>query len=105
VILNRWETGPEIRWAHTLADYLRSQTAALSLAAGSSDEQHLARDGMALLDAAALAEHLPAGGRRLLTLSLAERFRDPYPTGPAGSSRPRMCGTAPPTNLRSFNGR
>ena len=38
---------------------------------------------MALLDAAALAEHLPATDRRLLTLSLAERFE----TMPDGASR------------------
>ena len=38
---------------------------------------------MALLDAAALAEHLPAADRRLLALSLAERFE----TMPDGASR------------------
>ena len=38
---------------------------------------------MALLDAAALAEHLPPTDRRLLALSLAERFE----TMPDGASR------------------
>jgi Fatty acid desaturase len=69
--------------ALALADYLRSQAAALSLSADSTGEQHIARAGMALLDAAALAEHLPATDRRLLALSLAERFE----TMPDGTSQ------------------
>ena len=68
--------------ALALADYLRSQAAALSLSADSTGEQHIARAGMALLDAAALAEHLPATDRRLLALSLAGRFE----TMPDGAS-------------------
>ena len=44
-----------------LADYLRAQAEALSLSADSTGEQHIARAGMALLDAAALAEHLRDG--------------------------------------------
>jgi hypothetical protein len=66
-----------------LADYLRAQAEALSLSADSTGEQHIARAGMALLDAAALAEHLPATDRRLRALSLAERFE----TMPNGASR------------------
>ena len=60
--------------ALALAEYLRTQAAALSLSADSTDEQHIARAGMALLDAAALAEHLPAADRRLRGLSMAGRF-------------------------------
>jgi hypothetical protein len=60
--------------AHALADYLRRQAAALSLSADSTGEQHIARAGMALLDAAGLAEHLPATDPRLAALSLAGRF-------------------------------
>jgi hypothetical protein len=41
-----------------LAEYLRSRAAAFSLTADVTTQQHVAHAGMALLDAAAIAEHL-----------------------------------------------
>jgi len=60
--------------AMALASYLRERAAAFSLSADATNEQHIAAAGMALLDAAAIAEHLPAGDARLRDLSLAGRF-------------------------------
>jgi len=60
--------------AVALADYLRQRASAFSLSADSTDEQHIARAGMALLDAAALAEELVAGDGRLKALSDASCF-------------------------------
>ena len=67
---------------HALAEYLRAQAAALSLSADSTGEQHIATAGMAILDAALLAEHLPSTDQRLANLSRAERFE----TMPDGGS-------------------
>jgi hypothetical protein len=60
--------------ATALADYLRDRAAAFSLSADATNEQHIAAAGMALLDAAELAERLPASDVRLRKLSLAGRF-------------------------------
>lgn len=60
--------------AQALADYLRERAAAFSLSADSTGEQHIADAGMALLDAASLAERLPATDRRLEALSRAGCF-------------------------------
>jgi hypothetical protein len=69
--------------ARALADYLRERAAAFSLSADSTGEPHIAAAGMALLDAAALAERLPSTDRRLEALSGAGRFE----TMPEGASR------------------
>jgi hypothetical protein len=55
--------------AEALARYFRERAAAFSLSADSTGEQHIASAGMALLDAADLAEHLAATDRRLEALS------------------------------------
>lgn len=60
--------------AAALADYLRDRAAAFSLSADSTNEQHIAAAGMALLDAAALADSMLPTDGRLLELSLAGRF-------------------------------
>ena len=69
--------------AQALADYLRERAASFSLSADLTGEQHIATAGMALLDAAALAERLPFGDRRLEALSRAGRFE----AMPEGASR------------------
>jgi hypothetical protein len=66
--------------AEALAAYLRERAAAFSLSADATNENHIATAGMALLDAAGLAERLPAEDQRLHALSLAERF-DAMPDG------------------------
>jgi hypothetical protein len=60
--------------AQALSDYLRSRAAAFSLSADSTDEHHIATAGMALLDAAMLAQSLPSSDGRLAALSRAGRF-------------------------------
>ena len=60
--------------AQALADYLRSRASAFSLSADSTGERHIAEAGMALLDAASIAEQLPSTDRRLKTLSDAACF-------------------------------
>jgi hypothetical protein len=60
--------------AHALADYLCQRAAAFSLSADVTDEQHIARAGMALLDAAHIARELPPEDDRLKVLSEAGRF-------------------------------
>jgi hypothetical protein len=57
-----------------LAEYLREQASAFSLSADVTTQQHVARAGMALLDAAAIAEHLPSTHHVLHTLSEAACF-------------------------------
>lgn len=69
--------------AQALADYLRERAAAFSLSADSTGEQHVATAGMALLDAAALAERLASADRRLVALSRAGCFE----AMPGGSCR------------------
>lgn len=66
-----------------MAEYLRERAAAFSLAADSTGEHHIASAGMALLDAAAMAERLPTNDRRLKALSEAGRFE----AMPGGTSR------------------
>lgn len=83
-----------------MADYLRAQAEALSLSADTTGEQHIARAGMALLDAAMLAEHLPATDPRLRALSLAERFE----TMPNGASRFIDTPDVPAALLRPISG-
>lgn len=68
--------------AQALASYLRERAAAFSLSADSTGEQHIASAGMALLDAAVLAGHLPGTDPRLAALSRAGRFE----TMPDGAS-------------------
>lgn len=60
--------------ADALADYLCRRAAAFSMSADVSDEQHIARAGMALLDAAHIARELPPEDDRLTALSEAGRF-------------------------------
>jgi hypothetical protein len=66
-------TGPDAR-AQALARYLRARASAFSLSADSTGEQHIASAGMALLDAAEVAERLPPVDPRLATLTRAGRF-------------------------------
>jgi hypothetical protein len=72
---------PDAR-AAALADYLRGRAAAFSLSADVNNEQHIARAGMALLDAALVAEHLSATDERLAALSEAGLF-ETMPDGKA----------------------
>lgn len=69
--------------AHALAEYLRERAAAFSLSADATDEQHVAAAGMALLDAAELAERLPSTDRHLVALTRSGRFE----AMPGGTSR------------------
>jgi len=73
---------PDTR-AAALAAYLRRRAAAFSLSADVNDEQLIARAGMALLDAAMIAEKLSARDGRLTALSEAGRFE----TMPGGGAR------------------
>jgi hypothetical protein len=57
-----------------LAAYLRERAAAFSLSADVTTQQHVALAGMALLDAASIAEHLPSGHHVLISLSEAGCF-------------------------------
>jgi hypothetical protein len=66
-------TGSDPR-AQALARYLRERAAAFSLSADSADERHIAAAGMALLDAAGVAELLPGTDPRLARLTRAGRF-------------------------------
>jgi hypothetical protein len=69
--------------AAALAGYLRERAAAFSMAADVNDEDHVAGAGMALLDAAVLAERLLPDDERLTSLSLAGRFE----SMPGGAAR------------------
>jgi hypothetical protein len=60
--------------AQALASYLQERAAAFSLSADSTDEQHIASAGMALLDAAQVAGRLSPVDPRLAALSQAGRF-------------------------------
>jgi hypothetical protein len=60
--------------AAALAKYLRQRAADFSWLANLNDTQYTARAGMVLLDAAALAEAMPAGDERLCELSWRHRF-------------------------------
>jgi hypothetical protein len=75
-------TDPDPR-AQALACYFRERAAAFSLSADSTGEQHIASAGMALLDAAGVAERLPTADARLATLTRAGRFE----SLPDGTSR------------------
>lgn len=75
-------TGPDPR-AQALARYFRERAAAFSLSADSAEEQHIAAAGMALLDAAGVAEQLPGTDPRLARLTRAGRFE----SMPGGGSR------------------
>jgi hypothetical protein len=66
-----------------LAAYLREQAAAFSLSADVTIQQHVAQAGMALLDAAELAEHLPSTHPVLGALTDAGQFE----SMPDGRSR------------------
>jgi hypothetical protein len=66
-------TGPDPR-ALALARYLRERAAAFSLSADSTGDQHIASAGMALLDAARVAEWLSPTDACLTTLTRAGRF-------------------------------
>jgi hypothetical protein len=57
-----------------VATYLRDRAAAFSLSADVTTQQHVALAGMALLDAASIAEHLPSGHHVLTQLSEAGCF-------------------------------
>ena len=69
--------------AQALAGYLRERAAAFSLSADETGEPHIAAAGMALLDAAAVAEGLPETDARLEALSRAGCFE----AMPGGSIR------------------
>lgn len=60
--------------AQALARYFRERAASFSLSADSTDEQHIATAGMALLDAADVAEQLRPVDPRLAALTRAGRF-------------------------------
>jgi hypothetical protein len=60
--------------AAALAEYLRQRAADFSWLANLNDTQYTALAGMVLLDAAALAEAMPAGDERLCELSWRHRF-------------------------------
>jgi hypothetical protein len=60
--------------AAALAVYFRDRASAFSMSADVNDEQGIAGAGMALLDAAKLAETLSAQDQRLILLSEAGRF-------------------------------
>jgi hypothetical protein len=60
--------------AAALADYLRWRAAAFSLSADVSNEHHIAAAGMALLDAATIAERFSPTDERLTALSEAGCF-------------------------------
>lgn len=60
--------------AAALAAYLRERASAHSLSCDVNDEQDIATAGMALLDAARLAENMPPTDPRLVRLSEAGRF-------------------------------
>lgn len=66
-------TSPDPR-AQALAHYFRDRAGAFSLSADSTGEQHIASAGMALLDAAGVAERLLPTDPRLATLTRAGRF-------------------------------
>jgi hypothetical protein len=68
--------------AVALASYLRERAAALSMSADVNDEQHIAAVGLALLDAAKLAEQLAPDDPRLALLSEAGCF-ETMPRGTA----------------------
>lgn len=57
-----------------LADFLRGEARALSLFADVTGTMHVARAGMAMLDAALLAERLAPGDRVLVCLAEAGLF-------------------------------
>lgn len=75
-------TGPEDARSLTLARYLGSFAAAFSLAADVRDAASTAEAGMALLDAALIAESLPALHDSLRVLSEAGLF-EAMPNGKA----------------------
>lgn len=60
--------------AEALAEFLRREAAAVSFSAEVTGHMHLVHVGMALLDAAALAENLGTGDPLLQRLSEAGRF-------------------------------
>lgn len=68
--------------AVALARYLRSMADAFSLSADTTHSQRIAEAGMALLDAAVLAESLSGDDRRLRVLSEAGLFES-LPDGEA----------------------
>ena len=74
--------------AVALADYLRERAAAFSMSADVMESQSTARAGMALLDAAQLAETMTPGDARLAMLLEAGLFES-MPDG-----RTRFCETA-----------
>lgn len=60
--------------AMALAEYLRARAASFSLSADVNDAHQIAKAGMALLDAAAIAQTLHTSDPTLLALSEAGRF-------------------------------
>jgi hypothetical protein len=74
LILERVDGGAADARALALAEYLRERAAALSLSADVNEAHQIAQAGMALLDAAATAETLPAEDPTLIALSEAGRF-------------------------------
>ncbi|MGN9909295.1 hypothetical protein ACTMTJ_17260 [Phytohabitans sp. LJ34] len=68
--------------AAALADYLHQRAAAFSLSADVNDAQETAHAGMALLDAAAVAQRLGPKDEIIRTLSEAGRF-ETMPDGKA----------------------
>jgi hypothetical protein len=76
-------------WAAALASYLRGRAAALSLSADVNDAQLIARAGMALPDAAQIAQQMSPRDRRLTTLAEMGHFES-MPDG-----RARLVETPP----------
>jgi hypothetical protein len=70
------------RRATALARYLRGRAAAFSMSADVNDAQGIADSGMALLDAAEIAERMSPSDERLTALSVAGHFES-MPDGQA----------------------
>lgn len=74
LILGTVDGGATDARALALAEYLRERAAGFSLSADVNQADQIAQAGMALLDAAAMAETLTAGDPTLIALSEAGRF-------------------------------
>lgn len=74
LILGTVDDGTTDARALALAEYLRERAAAFSLSADVNQAEQIAHAGMALLDAAAIAETLQADDPTLIALSEAGHF-------------------------------
>lgn len=74
LILGGVDYSPNDARGLALAEYLRERAAAFSLSADVNGADQIAQAGMALLDAASMAEKLPTDDPTLIALSEAGRF-------------------------------